>query len=170
MLSRYGVASALSLKSSIKKSHTKEVIDKINESKRKNHTFNTSKFEEEMFSYIKEKFPSVKRQYKDNIRYPWRCDFYIPELDCFIEYNGFQSHGTHPYNPKSIDDRNIVKEWNKKYNNGEHVLYKRMIEGWTISDVKKRKTAIKNNLNFHEFWNLEEAKNFINSIFNKIII
>lgn len=45
-----------------------------------------------------------------------------------------------------------------------------MIEGWTISDVKKRKTAIKNNLNFHEFWNLKEAKNFINSIFNKIII
>ncbi len=67
MLSRYGVASGLSLKSSIEKSHTKEVIDKINESKRKNHTFNTSKFEEEMFSYIKEKFPSVKRQYKDII-------------------------------------------------------------------------------------------------------
>ena len=147
-----------------------KIINKIYYSRKKNGTLNTSKPEEELYLYIKEKFPSVVRQYKDKERYPWRCDFYIPELDCFIEYNGFQSHGTHPYNPKSIDDRNIVKEWNKKYNNGEHVLYKRMIEGWTISDVKKRKTAIKNNLNFHEFWNLEEAKNFINSIFNKIII
>lgn len=39
-----------------------------------------------------------------------------------------------------------------------------MIEGWTISDVKKRETAKNNKLNFHEFWNLEDAKQFINSL------
>lgn len=39
-----------------------------------------------------------------------------------------------------------------------------MIEGWTIYDVKKRKTAKENNLNFYEFWNLNDAKKFIDSL------
>ena len=39
-----------------------------------------------------------------------------------------------------------------------------MIEGWTISDVNKRETAKRNDLNFHEFWNLNNAKEFINNL------
>lgn len=142
---------------------SKIVQDKILNTKRKNRTFNTSKSEEELYLYIKKKFPIVKRQYKCD-RYPWCCDFYIPELDCFIEYNGFQAHGTHPYNPNSIKDQNIVELWTQRYNNGEHPLYKRMIEGWTISDVKKRNMAKENNLNYHEFWNLNKAKKFIDNL------
>lgn len=38
-----------------------------------------------------------------------------------------------------------------------------MIEGWTISDVHKRETAKRNNLNFYEFWDLNNAKKFINN-------
>ena len=160
MLSRYGVASGLSLKSSIEKSHTKEVIDKINESKRKNHTFNTSKFEEEMFYYIKEKFPSVKRQYKDNIRYPWRCDFYIPELDYFIEVQGYYTHGKEPYNPNSIKHQVLVQRYKERYGtNCQPVTI------WIIKDVEKRECAKKNNLNFKEIWTLEEGKKFIDFLY-----
>lgn len=133
-------------------------------SKKKNNTFNTSKPEEELYLYIREKFPKVERQYNKDNRYPWKCDFYIPNLDCFIEYNGFQSHGPHPYNPKSIEDQIILKRWKGRYNNGEHPLYKRMIEGWTIRDVEKRNKAKEENLNFHEFWNLKDAKEFIDNL------
>ena len=140
------------------------VVNNIFKRRKSNNTLNTSKSEEELYLYIKEKFPSVIRQYKDKERYPWHCDSYIPELDCFIEYNGFQGHGKHAYNPNSIEDKSIVEEWNKRYNNGEHPLYKRMIEGWTISDVSKRKTAKRNDLYFHEFWNLNNAKEFINNL------
>ena len=142
------------------------VVNNIFKRRKSNNTLNTSKPEKELYLYIKDKFPTVVRQYKDKERYPWHCDFYIPELDCFIEYNGFQGHGKHEYNPDSIEDNNIVEEWNRKYDNGNHPLYKRMIEEWTIFDVKKREKAKENNLNFHEFWNLNEAKQFINKISN----
>lgn len=140
------------------------VVNNIFKRRKFNNTLNTSKSEEELYLYIKEKFPSVIRQYKDKERYPWHCDFYIPKLDCFIEYNGFQGHGKHAYNPNSIEDKSIVEEWNKRYNNGEHPLYERMIKGWTIYDVSKRETAKRNNLNFHEFWDLNNAKEFINNL------
>ena len=166
-ISNYGVDNISKLESNKKWTHRPEVIDKIIEAKKRNHTFNTSKPEEELFDYIKYKFPLVKRQYKDNIRYPWRCDFYIPELDCFIEYNGHQSHGTHPYNSDSIEDQIIVERWKEKYNNGEHPLYKSMVEGWTINDVKKRNKAKEENLNFHEFWNLNNAKQYIDILYEK---
>ena len=157
---KYGVDNIFYLN----KYHSAEVHKKRYETMLRNHTFNTSKPEEELFNYIKYKFPLVKRQYNKDIRYPWRCDFYIPEFDCFIEYNGFQSHGPHAYDKNSKEDQLLVEKWKEKYNNGEHPLYKRMIEGWTIYDVKKRKTAKENNLNFYEFWNLNDAKKFIDSL------
>ena len=39
-----------------------------------------------------------------------------------------------------------------------------MIEGWTIRDVEKRNKAKEENLNFHEFWNLKDAKEFIDNL------
>ena len=35
-------------------------------------------------------------------------------------------------------------------------MYSHAIETWTISDPLKRKTAIKNNLNWLEFWTIPE--------------
>ena len=149
------------------------IIQKGIDTKRKNHTFNVSKPEEELYLYIKEKIPSVIRQYQD-YRYSWSdklnrihhylCDFYIPELDLFIEFNGFPCHGPHSYNPDSKEDQELVEKWKLSYKDGKHPLYKRMINGWTISDVKKRKIAKENNLNYYEFWTLEEAKKFIDNL------
>lgn len=160
MMSKYGVISAFSLQSSIDRSHTKEVIDKIIETKRKNHTFNTSKFEEEMFSYIKERFPLVKRQYKDDLRYPWRCDFYIPELDYFIEIQGYYTHNDHPFDPCSKSDLELVEQYKNRY--GEKC---QAITIWTIKDVEKRECAKKNSLNFKEVWTLDEGKSFIDFLY-----
>ena len=149
------------------------IIQKGIDTKRKNHTFNVSKPEEELYLYIKEKIPSVIRQYQD-YRYSWSdklnrihhylCDFYIPELDLFIEFNGFPCHGPHSYNSDSKEDQELVEKWKLRYKKGKHPLYKRMINGWTISDVKKRKIAKENNLNYYEFWTLEEAKKFIDNL------
>ena len=149
------------------------IIQKGIDTKRKNHTFNVSKPEEELYLYIKEKIPSVIRQYQD-YRYSWSdklnrihhylCDFYIPELDLFIEFNGFPCHGPHSYNPDSKEDQELVEKWKLNYKDGKHPLYKKMINGWTISDVKKRKIAKENNLNYYEFWTLEEAKKFIDNL------
>ena len=126
----------------------------------KNHSFNTSKPEEELYLYIKEKFPSVKRQYKDKLRYPYNCDFYIPELDYFIELQGYYTHNTHPYNPNSISDQVLVERYKERYG-----AKCQAITIWTSKDPEKRDCAKCNHLNFKEVWNLEEGKKFIDSLF-----
>ena len=126
----------------------------------KNHSFNTSKPEEELYLYIKEKFPSVKRQYKDKLRYPYNCDFYIPELDYFIELQGYYTHNTHPYNPNSISDQVLVERYKERY--GPKC---QAITIWTLKDPEKRDCAKCNHLNFKEVWSLEEGKKFIDSLF-----
>ena len=152
-LEKYGVEYA---------SQLQEIKEKIIESKRRNHTFNTSKPEEELYLYIKEKFPSVKRQYKDKLRYPYNCDFYIPELDYFIELQGYYTHNTHPYNPNSISDQVLVERYKERY--GPKC---QAITIWTLKDPEKRECAKRNNLNFKEVWDLYEGKEFIDYIYNE---
>ena len=115
-----------------------------------------------MYLYIKEKFPLVKRQYKDKIRYPYNCDFYIPELDYFIELQGYYTHNTHPYNPNSISDQVLVERYKERY--GPKC---QAITIWTIKDPEKRDCAKRNHLNFKEVWDLYEGKEFIDYIYNE---
>lgn len=159
-LLHYGVNNYYKSKESVQKSHTKECILKQIETKRKNNTFNSSNEEEELYLYIKEKFPNVQRQYKDSIRYPYACDFYIPELDMFIEYNGTWTHGKHAYDYTSIEDKAVLERWKKKNTK----YYNNAIKTWTIRDVEKRNKAKENNLKFKEFWTILDCKCFINNL------
>ena len=65
MINKYGVEHPLQYE---------EFNEKCQNTKRKNHTWSTSKPEEELYLYIKEKFPLVKRQYKDKIRYQYHLN------------------------------------------------------------------------------------------------
>ena len=131
---------------------------------KRNHTFNSSSTEEELFLYIKSRFPKVVRQYKDKNRYPYFCDFYIPELDYFIELQGYYTHGKHPFNPNSNEDLQLIEYYKKKY--GEDC---QPITIWSIKDVEKRECAKRNNLNFKEVWSLEDGKNFVNDLYSVYI-
>lgn len=75
------------------------------ETKKRNGTFNTSRPEEELFRSLCNEYGSenVLKQYVDE-RYPFRCDFYIPSEDLFIEYNGTIEHNGRPYNPELLED------------------------------------------------------------------
>lgn len=66
----------------------RESIIKMNETKRRNHTFNTSTSEKYFNDFLIELIgkDNFKIQYTDN-RYPFNCDFYIPKFDLFIELN-----------------------------------------------------------------------------------
>lgn len=128
---------------------------------KRNHTFNSSSTEEELFLYIKSRFPTVVRQYKDKNRYPYFCDFYIPELDYFIELQGYYTHGKHPFDPNSNEDLQLIEYYKKKY--GEDC---QPITIWSIKDVEKRDCAKEHNLNFKEVWSLEDGKNFVNDLYD----
>lgn len=131
---------------------------------KRNHTFNSSSTEEELFLYIKSRFPKVVRQYKDKNRYPYFCDFYIPELDYFIELQGYYTHGKHPFDPNSNEDLQLIEYYKKKY--GEDC---QPITIWSIKDVEKRECAKRNNLNFKEVWSVEDGKNFVNDLYDVYI-
>ena len=135
---------------------SKEIRNQINETKRKNGTFNTSIPEKKSFELLKRKFADTISQYRDE-RYPFNCDFYIPSLDLFIECQYSWTHGDHPYNIEL--DTEKLNSWKSK--NSQY--YKNAITTWTIRDVNKRETAKKNNLNFFEFFSLQELENWLNN-------
>ena len=123
---------------------------RIFRSRRQNGTFNTSKIQDELYLKLKEKFgeKDVKREYNDDERYPFFCDFYIKPLDLFIELNGIWTHGFHWFDENNEDDVKKLKGWMQKNTK----FYRTAIEVWTERDVLKRKTARKNNLNYVVFW------------------
>ena len=104
----------------------------------------------------------IIHQYKDS-RYPYFCDFYIKSLDLFIEYQGYYTHGDHPFdanNKNDIDELNKLKTNYKQYYD-EYKEWPQSITIWTEKDVEKRNTAKKNKLNYLEFYSLDDVKEWI---------
>ncbi|MDY6152441.1 MAG: hypothetical protein SPI06_03435 [Terrisporobacter sp.] len=146
------------IKDKIKKSqNTEEVKLKIYNSKKKNNSFGPqSKSESICYLYLSLYYPDVVRQYRDNERYPYNCDFYIPSLDLFIEFQGYYTHGKHPFNISSKEDLQLIKQYKEKY--GENC---QAITIWTIKDPEKRKCAKEHNLNWIEFFTIDELKDWL---------
>lgn len=122
----------------------------------------SSKGEQHIFKILKELYPDSLQFYRDkrysNPRngYCWECDFYIPSKDIFIEYQGFRSHGLHPYNKYNIDDCNKLTEMKNKLKLNISDGVRRIIESdinvWTKHDVFKRTIAKINNLKYIEIF------------------
>lgn len=125
--------------------------DRVNESKRRNETFNTSKPEFGGYELLVAYFGTddVQVQYKDD-RYPYRCDFYIPSRDLFIEMNGSWTHGPHWYGSNPELDSVLLDQWKKK----DTAYYDAAVKQWTISDVKKRASARSGELNYLTVWGM----------------
>ena len=119
---------------------------------------NTSKEEILLGEELLRKFFNVKKQYKTDL-YPFPCDFYIPELDLYIEYQGYWTHGFEPYvgTDKQLKKVAVWKQKNSK-------AYNRAMRTWTIIDPLKRKIAKDNNLNWIEFFTIDEFYNWYNKI------
>lgn len=156
-LLRYGVEFPVQMKS---------VQDKIYRTKKKNHTVNSSKSEIDMYNLLVFRFgdDDVEHQYGKDFRYPFVCDFHIKSLDLFIELNASWTHGGHWFGDEDDDLDVLEKWWSKVYINGSS-YYRAAIETWTVRDVKKRKTAIENHLNYLVFWknDLSDFKDWIES-------
>ena len=113
--------------------------------------------EEQCFIDLQSKFNSIERQYKSKL-YPFHCDFYIKDIDTYIEIQGTWFHGNHPFNENDKNDLELLNKWKQKTSNN----YKRAIDTWSIRDVKKRNVAKENNLNYLEFFNYEQFKEWLN--------
>ena len=138
----------------------KEINNKKYNTRKRNHTFNTSKIEQQFKEYLEQNFPNdFEYQYKSEL-YPFNCDFYIKSLDLYIEIQGSWTHGGHPFdenNQEDIDKLNLWKSKNSKF-------YNNAIGVWTKRDINKRNIANENNLNYLEIFsnNIDECINIIN--------
>ena len=140
------------------KSHSKESKLKEYKTKKKNHTFNTSKIEKELEIELRKTFPNLKTQYRSK-EYPFNCDFYIPSLNLYIEYNGTWLHGDKFFDKSDIKDLEKLNQWTEKSKNSK--FYENAIETWTVRDINKLETVIKNNLNYIAWFNQEQAYDWI---------
>lgn len=147
---RYGVDYAV---------QSDEIIARAMDTKRKNGTFATSSAEDTLYEllvgYADQHGMTVIRQYRDEERYPFAVDFYIPERDLFIELNGSWSHGRHWYEADREMDRKTVKTWRKKGEKSQY--YRNALEVWIERDVRKREAARRAQLNYVTLWDGSEA-------------
>ena len=126
-----------------------EVQQKIYNTKKLNHTFSSSSAEEHFKNYLDSKNISYKTQYKSE-KYPFCCDFYLDDLDLYIEIQGNWTHGNEPYNESNKNHQEILESWKSK--SETHKYYKNAINVWTIRDVLKRETAKQNQLRYLEIF------------------
>ena len=144
----------------------KKIREKEYATKKLNNSFNYSSEEVEILKLLQEKFGNeVKDQYMED-RYPYKCDFYIPSLDLFIEYQGMWTHGPHPFDKNNIEDIKLVNKWKasadeNNFKGRSKNFYNLAIHNWTVLDVKKREVAKQNNLKYLEFFNMKDFTDWL---------
>lgn len=115
--------------------------------KKNNKSFNTSSDEEKYYKYLLSLYSEsdIVRSYKSE-EYPFNCDFYIKSENRYIELNKHWTHGGMPYikGDPTCDEKLRIWEEKSKFSK----FYKNAIITWTIRDVLKVKTSIKNKLNY----------------------
>lgn len=117
------------------------------------HSYTSSKNEDYCHDKLKSIYPNVVRQYSDD-RYPFACDFYIPEKDLFIELHFSWLHGFHKFDKNNIEDQQRLAKLQNK--SSTSFYYLKAIKVWTESDIKKYDYATNNNLNYLVFYTLND--------------
>lgn len=141
MLQRYGSTSYP--QSDEYKQNVGVIQFKINATKRKNGTFNTSGIEERIKA-----LKIFESQYNKDVRYPYLCDFYDKDRDLFIEVNASWTHGHHWYD--ASQDADVCNKWKEKSNESQY--YACALDVFTKHDVEKRNIARSNDLNYVTLW------------------
>lgn len=137
------------------------ILNKCYITKSKNKTWNTSKSEKEVGRLLGLKFKDVRSQYKSNL-YPFTCDYYIGDIDTYIECNYHWSHmpefGEFDSNNKiHISKLNELKSKNTLFT-------KKIIEVWTVKDPLKLNTFKKNKLKYKIFYTIDDFYKWYSTI------
>lgn len=117
-------------------------------------SWNTSKPEQRYYEFLLTKYSEddIVKQYRDQERYPFYCDFYIKSEDKFIECNFHWTHGGHPFDDSCAEDLIVLSDWQEKSKTS--VYYSRACYIWTDLDPRKRQCAVDNKLNYEIVWKI----------------
>lgn len=162
LLDRYNVSNSYQIpqirEKAIISANTEQSIQKRHNT-RKVNGWNSNKVENfvKEFLYIN-KF-DFEYNWKSNL-YPWKVDFYIRDLNLFLELNLFWTHNFHWFDPTNSQDMQTLSNWQQKNNE----YYDNAIKIWTIRDIQKRDFAIENNLNYVVVWNKTQLSQFLTDL------
>lgn len=134
-----------------------ERYEKSRKSLMRNKVDGMTPIERQTMQYLSEKYSSVMYDSIVDDRYPYHVDFYIKDIDLFLEINAFWTHGPHRFDPKSDDDLRLAEEWRRKGGR-----YLEALDVWTVRDVRKHECAERNGLNYlavytNKFEEIKEA-------------
>ena len=126
---------------------------------RSKEKFKISKLEQYFIDCLESLSVKYKYRYFDKTgKYPYECDFYLPETDMFIEINGTALHDNHIFNP---DSENDIKQLEYLKTRNDSSWYQSKLRIW-LKDKEKYDYAIKNHLNYIILWNKNNIDNFLN--------
>jgi len=134
MVRKYGHHSAWGVRELRTKIESKEAQAIRHETMKKNGTYGKSSGENELYLILKAAFPETRRQEKVE---SWAIDFYVPEIDAYVNYNGDYWHGRgKPYEllSSSANPRDAVILETKR------------------RDEERRNWFLSQGLNFYEVW------------------
>lgn len=141
------------------------------ETKRRNGTLGRSRSKAEIRCYelLKTKLTDIEHSYRDNVRYPFNCDIYVPSLDLFIECHFSQYHHYKPFDKNCIGDlvelSKLKTELNNQYlTKKQKDEIKSIIKTWTERDILKLKTFQDNNLNYKIFYTEKEFNEWFQTL------
>ena len=149
-------------KKNLRKAQSSEdTKQKIHDTKKQNHSFNSSSSEEYAYSLISKVFNTevIEKQYRSEL-YPFNCDFYISSLDLYIECHFNWTHGGGSYDKNEEWCKVQLSTWQEKAKTSQ--FYQNAIYTWTDLDVRKRQCAIDNKLNWLCFYSFEELESWLN--------
>lgn len=117
-----------------------------------------SRLEDRYINDLRKIYPDIIRRYKSS-KYPFECDFYVPSIDLYIEFNCFWMHGGHWFDENDYNDQMTLNYWESK-NTKQHQY---AIYIWTKRDIIKKTVAENHQLNYLVFWSENNIKHFIST-------
>jgi len=144
---------------------------KMFDTKRKNNSFNISTIENNLYSFLKENTGLIIERQKFDMRFPYSVDFYFPQFDLFVDFNGHWTHGNEPFDKNNSNHLLILKSWLKKAETSKY--WKNAVYVWTDLDVRKKNESL--NINYLSIYEkdfdsiLKIIKNKIENL-NKVLV
>ena len=133
-----------------------EIRQKMYEVCKKNGKLGTSKTEDIIYNWFIELGYNIER-FVRHPEFPYNVDFYLPDYNVYIEYQGSQYHNGRAYlgtkkDLKEIEELKQKDEKRIQITNKKYSQYQSIINTWSIFDVKKRKYAKEHSINYLEIY------------------
>lgn len=142
-----------------RKANTHESRQKANRTKESND--HRSKLELYFIDLLRKNNVNFIDEYSSE-DYPYLCDFYLPDTNCYVEINNYWSHKDHLFDENNVDDLTVLHKWQEKAKTSK--AYQSAIDVWTKSDVEKYNTAIRNKLNYKILYTKDDIDRFIKEL------